>query len=131
MGEFKTQLPQVEAMVEGSLLSEDAKKEYLRIFRDRLELLCANLIDKFPTARIGFVTPWNVNRPGFQQVIQTIVEVCGEWSIPVLRADTESGIHVRSEDFRQRYFQNGDTAHLNDAGHDLILNWADRFITGL
>lgn len=103
----------------------------LRIFRDQLEQLCARLLDKFPTARIGFVTPWNVNRPGFKQVIQTIVEVCAEWSIPVLRADTESGIHVRSEDFRQRYFQNGDTAHLNDEGHNLILNWADRFITGL
>ena len=36
--EFKTQLPQVEAMVEESLLSEDAKKEYLRIFRDRLAM---------------------------------------------------------------------------------------------
>jgi hypothetical protein len=36
--EFKTQLPQVEAMVAESLLSEDAKKEYLRIFRDRLAM---------------------------------------------------------------------------------------------
>jgi hypothetical protein len=38
--EFKTQLPQVEAMVADSLLSEDAKKEYLRIFRDRLAMFC-------------------------------------------------------------------------------------------
>jgi hypothetical protein len=36
--EFKTQLPQVEAMVAESLLSEDATKEYLRIFRDRLAM---------------------------------------------------------------------------------------------
>lgn len=36
--EFKTRLPQVEAMVAESLLSEDAKKEYLRIFRDRLAM---------------------------------------------------------------------------------------------
>jgi serine/threonine-protein kinase HipA len=36
--EFKTQLPQVEAMVAESLLSEDAKKEYLRIFHDRLAM---------------------------------------------------------------------------------------------
>ena len=35
VGEFKTQLPQVEAMVAESLLSEDAKKEYLRIFCER------------------------------------------------------------------------------------------------
>lgn len=103
----------------------------LAIFRDAMENLCARLIDKFPQARIAFVTPWNVNRTGFHKVINTIVEVCGEWSIPVLRADLESGIHVRSEDFRQRYFQNGDTAHLNNDGHNLILNWADKFITGL
>lgn len=38
VGEFKTQLPQVEAMVAESLLSEDAKKEYLRIFCDRLAM---------------------------------------------------------------------------------------------
>ena len=35
---FAERLPQVEAMVENSLLSEDAKKEYLRIFRDRLAM---------------------------------------------------------------------------------------------
>lgn len=114
---------------DAGLIKDNA--DSLALFREALDQLCARLIDKFPTARIGFVTPWNVNRPGFRQVIATILDVCGEWSIPVLRADTESGIHVRSEDFRQRYFQNGDTAHLNDAGHNLILNWADRFLTGL
>ena len=36
--EFKTRQPQLEAMVAESLLSEDAKKEYLRIFRDRLAM---------------------------------------------------------------------------------------------
>ena len=114
---------------DAALIKDNA--DSLALFRDAMEQLCARLIDKFPTARIGFVTPWNVNRPGFQQVIKTIVDVCGEWSIPVLRADLNSGIHVRSEDFRQRYFQNGDTAHLNDAGHNLILNWADQFLRGL
>ena len=38
VGEFKVRLPEVEAMVEESLLSGDAKKEYLRIFRDRLAM---------------------------------------------------------------------------------------------
>lgn len=38
VGEFAERLPQVEAMVGESLLSEDAKKEYLRIFRDRLAM---------------------------------------------------------------------------------------------
>ena len=36
--EFKPRQPQLEAMVAESLLLEDAKKEYLRIFRDRLAM---------------------------------------------------------------------------------------------
>ena len=35
---YRKSLPQVEAMVHGSLLSEDAKMEYLRIFTDRLAM---------------------------------------------------------------------------------------------
>ena len=38
LDEFKTISQQVEAMVRDSLLSEDAKKEYLRIFYDRLAM---------------------------------------------------------------------------------------------
>ena len=38
VGEFAERLPQVEAMVGESLLSEDAKMEYLRIFCDRLAM---------------------------------------------------------------------------------------------
>ena len=38
LGECKMRQPQVESMVYGSLLSEAAKKEYLRIFTDRLAM---------------------------------------------------------------------------------------------
>ena len=38
LDEFRTRVPQVEAMVEQSLLSQDAKREYLRIFTDRLAM---------------------------------------------------------------------------------------------
>ncbi|MCR5819759.1 MAG: SGNH/GDSL hydrolase family protein [Bacteroidaceae bacterium] len=103
----------------------------LLMFRDSLDRLCQMLVERYPAARIAWVTPWNVDRPGFAQVIATIREVCANHSIPVLDAARESGIHVRSIPFRKRYFQNGDTAHLNASGHRLILNWADRFITSL
>ena len=36
LGECKIRRPQVESMVRDSLLSEEAKEEYLRIFADRL-----------------------------------------------------------------------------------------------
>ena len=38
LDEFRTRTPQVEAMVGQSLLSQDAKREYLRIFTDRLAM---------------------------------------------------------------------------------------------
>ncbi len=103
----------------------------LQLFRDSLDRLCTMLIAKYPDARIAWITPWNVERPGFAQVISVIREVCGKHSIPVLDAAHDSGIHVRDLAFRKRYFQNADTAHLNAAGHRLILNWAERFICGL
>ncbi|MCR4994648.1 MAG: SGNH/GDSL hydrolase family protein [Bacteroidales bacterium] len=103
----------------------------LQMFRDSLDRFCSMLVEKYPAARLAWVTPWNVNRPGFDQVIEAIHEICGRHSIPVLDAAHDSGIHVRSLAFRKRYFQNADTAHLNAEGHRLILNWADRFIGGL
>ena len=36
--ECQKRRPQVESMVRGSLLSDEAKKEYLRIFTDRLAM---------------------------------------------------------------------------------------------
>ena len=38
LDEYRKNLPQVEMMVDQSLLSEDAKREYLRIFTDRLAM---------------------------------------------------------------------------------------------
>lgn len=38
LDEFRTRVPQVEAMVEHSLLSQEAKREYFRIFTDRLAM---------------------------------------------------------------------------------------------
>lgn len=38
VGEYRDRLPQVEDMVNHSLLSEYAKAEYLRVFRDRLAM---------------------------------------------------------------------------------------------
>jgi len=104
----------------------------LAMLRDSLDALCRGLIAKYPRAKIAFVTPWNVPRPGFREVIALIREVCGEHSIPVLDAAATSGIHVRDEGFRRLFFQApNDTAHLNDEGHNLLLRWGERFLLGL
>lgn len=104
----------------------------IAIFRDSLNALCQGLIHKYPRAKIAFVTPWNVPRAGFSSVIQTMKEVCAEHSIPILDAAATSGIHVRDEAFRRRYFQAPhDTAHLNAEGHDLLVRWGMQFLLRL
>ena len=95
----------------------------LQMFADSLEVLLGGIEKLCPKARIGYVTPWYVDRPGFQQVCQVIQQVCQKHDIPVLmNYDEECVIKVRDAAFRKKYFQGAnDTAHLNAAGHDLFL----------
>lgn len=99
------------------------RKDSLKMFRDSLELLITNIREQCPRAKIGYVTPWYCDSPGFKQVCKTIKQVCKQHDIPVL--DNYSGrcvIKVRDAAFRKKYFQSPkDNAHLNNAGHDLFL----------
>jgi len=106
-------------------------RDSLRMFRDSLTLLCQRLREKYPHATIGFVTPWHVDRPGFEPVIKTIHKVCRKYHYPVL--DTrKSPILVEDDEFRHRYFQApGDHAHLNAEGHLLALPWGETFLQKL
>ena len=101
-------------------------------FRLRLAQLLDSLIEKYPSVRLAFITPWNVDRPGFSETMAAIREICGDYSVPLYDAARESGIHVRNEAFRRRYFQRAnDTAHLNAAGHKHFMNKAETFLLGL
>ncbi len=95
----------------------------LRMFRDSLEVLIQGIEQLCPKAKIGYVTPWYVDRPGFKAVCKTIQKVCKRHHIPVLcNYTSKCVIQVRDEAFRRQYFQGpNDTAHLNAAGHDLFL----------
>lgn len=103
----------------------------LRQFADSLALLCQRLQTKYPSAAIGFVTPWYVNQAGFKPVIKTIHKTCRRYGIPVL--DTRKGpIRVEDDDFRRQYFQAAnDHAHLNAQGHRLMLPFGKRFLMKL
>lgn len=104
----------------------------LKMFRDSLETLIVGIEKLCPKARIGYVTPWYVDRPGFKQVCNVIKQVCKRHNIPVLWNYTSKCIiEVRDANFRKQYFQGpNDTAHLNAAGHDLFLpiatKWFDK-----
>ncbi len=106
----------------------------LRMFRDSLEVLISGIERHCPKARIGYVTPWYVDRPGFKQVCKVIKQVCKHHRIPLLWNYTpKCVIQVRNDDFRRKYFQGAnDTAHLNNEGHDLFLpvatEWFDKYL---
>ena len=104
----------------------------IEVFKEKLAILCEGLINKYPAAKIAFFTSWNVPREGFDQMLEALLDVCAQYSIPVFNAATESGIYVRNVNFRRLYFQSpSDTAHLNEKGHELFMNKAETFLLGL
>lgn len=103
-------------------------------FKTGLDKLLSSLRLRYPEAKIGYVTPWNVDRPYFKEVIAQIKKTCKKHKVPVLDAASTSGIDVRNIEFRKKYFQGGtgqDTAHLNDEGHNLLLDYGEAFIRKL
>ena len=101
-------------------------------FREKLAILCAGLREKYPDAKICFITPWAVPQPMYKETVQAMLEVCGSFGIPVFNASTKSGIKVRYKGFRRMYFQGpDDTAHLNAKGHDLVLPRIEPFLLSL
>lgn len=101
-------------------------KDSLQMFRDSLCVMIDGIRQLCPKARLGFVTPWNVDAPGFEAVGSVIRKVCKQYGIPLLwNLDRKCIIDPRSESFRAQYFQQkSDKAHLNAAGHDLFLTVA-------
>ena len=100
-----------------------SNEDSLRMFVDSLNTLIVGIKRLCPKAKIGYVTPWYVDRPGFVPVCKAIKKVCKKYGIPVLdNCNKRSIIRVRDAEFRKKYFQRpDDTAHLNAAGHDLFL----------
>lgn len=95
----------------------------LRMFADSLEVMLTGIEQHCPNARIGFVTPWYLDKPGFEQVVRVIEQACERHKIPLLNNyNKDCVIKVWDEAFRTLYFQHPkDTAHLNADGHDLFL----------
>lgn len=101
----------------------------LQMFADSLEVLLTGIEKLCPKARIGYVTPWYVDSPGFDAVCKVIQKTCKRHHIPVLmNCDNKCVIQVRDAAFRKKYFQApNDMAHLNAEGHDLFLPVAKKW----
>ncbi len=106
-----------------------SNKDSLSMFCDSLETMLTGIEKHCPHARIGFVTPWYVDAPGFEAVCKTISEACRKHHIPVLHNYSKDCIiKVRDENFRRQYFQAAnDNAHLNKSGHNLFLPIAEEW----
>lgn len=109
-----------------------AKHGHWAKFESGLDSLCAGLRKKYQSKPIGFVTPWGVNRPYFKAVINEIKKTCAKYGIPVLDVSDGKIIAVNDSVFRVKYFQRpNDTAHLNDAGHNLMVEPGEHFFKEL
>ncbi len=102
----------------------------LAMFGDSLDLLLTELQHKYPNGKIGYVTPWYVDRDGFVPVVKTIKRICKKHHVPVLdNYSKKCIIKLRDENFRKQYFQGiNDTAHLNAEGHALFFPVGEKFI---
>ena len=105
-------------------------KDSLSMFADSLSTLLHSIKSNHPKAKVGYVTPWFVDKDGFAPVVKTIKKVCRKHDVPVLNNFSKKCvIKVRNPEFRKKYFQGAnDTAHLNNAGHDLFLSVGEDFI---
>lgn len=104
----------------------------LEVFKERVGILCRGLVDKYPMAKIFFFTRWNCKDfkgSNSEKVIDAMLEVCGNYSIPIFDCARNAGIYADNDAFRSIYFQTPtDNAHLNAKGHDRFLKVAEDFI---
>lgn len=98
-------------------------------FCNGLDTLLDGLHNQYPNAKIAFVTPWAVDRQYFPEVTNQIIKACLKRGIPVLDMAAMGVIEVNNPEFRAKYFQGpNDTAHLNSAGHDLLVPLGEAFL---
>lgn len=110
-----------------------SSKDSLSMFADSLDILLHSIKGNHPNAKIGYVTPWYIDKAGFPPVVKIIKKICRKHNVPVLNNyRKKSIIKVRDSEFRKKYFQGAnDTAHLNNAGHDLFFPVGEDFIIKL
>ncbi len=112
-------------------------------FYGAMHNLCLELIDKYPTATIVFMTPlyrtsegggsyneWGVRMAAtLPQYREAIAQVAGYYGLPVLRLEQVTGMQPKVEAVKERYMPDG--LHPNDAGHEKIAARLQSFLESL
>ena len=108
-------------------------------FYGAMHSLCISLINKYPTAKIVFMTPlhcWYENnpracgKPGLLiDYVNAVREVAQYYSLPVLDLYACSGLQCAVPIIKEMYVPDG--LHPNDAGHALLAERISSFIACL
>ena len=111
-----------ESVPDDTEANKDAHRKMLEEFRAGCQTLIDGIRTDYPSAKLVFVTPWDVKRPYFRETIDAIKSTAAAAGVPCYDAASLSGIDPNSPEFRAQYFQSpADDAHLNAAGHALML----------
>ena len=102
------------------------------VFKERLSILCQGLVEKYPEGKIYFFTRWiteDFSGSAAEKLVDAMIEVCGNYGIPIFDAARKGNIYAYNENFRKLFFQSpSDKAHLNAKGHDRFLPIAEKFV---
>jgi hypothetical protein len=64
--------------------------------------------------------------------VDAMIEVCGEYAIPIFDSSRKSDVRMYSPAFRNKYCQTPtDVSHLNTRGHVFFMNKAEQFLLSL
>ncbi len=97
--------------------------------------LMSNIIEKYPTATVVFMTPLHravedrENRPSLCEFVSVIKEVAEHYSIPVLDLYATSGIQPQIAVQREKYAPDG--LHPNDLGAERLADRLGAFLKSL
>ena len=107
--------------------------EKLPVFREGVKKLIVALKKRYPGSKLVFVSPWNVQRAGFAEVLATLREVLPEEGVAFYDAAALSGIDPHDKEGEKAALWQGptDTAHLTYAGHTIMLEKMEPFFLGL
>ena len=109
------------------------EKEELSVFREGVKKLIEGLKKRYPNSKLVFVSPWNVQREGFAEVLATLREILPKEGVAFYDAAALSGIDPHNKEGENAALWQGptDTAHLTYAGHTIMLEKMEPFFLGL
>lgn len=114
-------------------------------FRGALNVLCTNLINRFPDKQIVLFTPLHrelfngqlteyqatTNGDYIEDYVDSIIEVGKMFSIPVLDLYRKSGLQPNIPIHKEKYFFPTDGLHPNELGHERISKVIAGFLNSL